>query len=78
MKESEFWLLMDDEFGTAYAGYLSKSLHLTSLKGHTAVSALAAGISPRLVWNAVCDQQEVPESRRLGVDRGKKSGDAIS
>ncbi|MBT2514244.1 DUF3046 domain-containing protein [Arthrobacter sp. ISL-30] len=68
MRISDFWRLMDDEFGTGYSRVLSSSLVLAGVRGRTADEALAAGVNPRDVWLAICDVQDVPESRRLGRD----------
>ena len=32
----------------------------------TAVEALDAGEEPRVVWNVLCDQMNIPDSRRWG------------
>ncbi|MCA4134647.1 DUF3046 domain-containing protein [Arthrobacter sp. M4] len=68
MRISDFWRLMDDEFGTGYSRVLAKSLVLTRVGGRTAQEALAAGVDAKDVWLAVCDIQDVPEERRLGRD----------
>ncbi|MHC6220260.1 DUF3046 domain-containing protein [Arthrobacter sp. MMS24-S77] len=68
MRISDFWRLMDDEFGAGYSRVLSSSLVLAGVGGRTANDALAAGYSPRDVWLAVCDVQDVPPERRLGKD----------
>jgi hypothetical protein len=65
---SDFWRLMDDEFGAGYSRVLGGSLVLAGVGGRTANQALAAGVSPRDIWLAVCDVQDVPEERRLGRD----------
>ena len=67
MRESRFWGLMEDEFGATYAHVLADQLVITPFQ-LTAREALGAGISTREVWEAVCDQQDVPEERRLGRD----------
>jgi hypothetical protein len=59
---------MDDEFGAGYSRVLSSSLVLAGVGNRTADQALAAGVSPRQVWFAVCDVQDVPPERRLGRD----------
>jgi len=59
---------MDDEFGAGYSRVLSSTLVLAGVGGRTADQALAAGLSPRHVWLAVCDVQDVPPERRLGRD----------
>ncbi|MFB9818270.1 MULTISPECIES: DUF3046 domain-containing protein [Arthrobacter] len=68
MRISDFWRLMDDEFGAGYSRVLSSSLVLAGVGGRTANDALAAGYSPRDVWLALCDVQDVPPERRLGRD----------
>ncbi|MBE0011667.1 MULTISPECIES: DUF3046 domain-containing protein [unclassified Arthrobacter] len=68
MRTSAFWRLMDDEFGGGYSRTLARTIVLADLGGRTPEEALAAGISPREVWMAVCDLQDVPQERRLGRD----------
>lgn len=58
---------MEDEFGKHYAHVLADSLVL-SMYQQTAREAIESGVAPRDVWEAVCQQQEVPEARRLGRD----------
>ena len=38
------------------------------LANMTVVEALDAGEEPRVVWNVLCDQMEVPDSKRWGHD----------
>lgn len=66
MRLSHFWILMDDEFGSAYADTLARDHVLGALGGCTAQQALDSGEPPRAVWAALCDDFDVPESRRLG------------
>ncbi len=68
MRISDFWRLMDDEFGAGYSRVLSSSLVLAGVGGRTADQALRAGVPPRQVWLALCDVQDVPPERRLGRD----------
>ncbi|WP_125611164.1 DUF3046 domain-containing protein [Specibacter cremeus] len=68
MRVSDFWRLMDDEFGSGYAHVLARELVLRGVGGHTAEAALRAGYDPREVWLEVCEVQDVPQSRRLGRD----------
>lgn len=65
---SQFWQLMDAEFGSAYAHSLASHQRLTALDGATADEAIEAGVPHRQVWLALCEQMDVPESRRLGPD----------
>jgi hypothetical protein len=64
---SEFWLAMADEFGEAYARVLAHDLVLAAVGGLTAEQAIAAGVAPRQIWLALCEVQDVPLSRRVGV-----------
>ncbi|MBB5511630.1 hypothetical protein HD598_000317 [Neomicrococcus aestuarii] len=74
MRVSNFWTLMEDEFGSGYAYVLANQLALTSLGGRTVNEALADHFEPREVWGAVCDAQDVPAERRLGKDVAPASG----
>ncbi len=67
MRESRFRELLTGEFGAAYAGSVARSHSIRALGG-TADDLLAAGTSPRLVWEALCDDFDVPPERRLGRD----------
>lgn len=67
MRESRFWTLMEDEFGKTYAHVLADQLVISKYQ-LTAKQALSSGIATRDVWESVCAQQDVPESRWLGRD----------
>ncbi len=66
MRLSEFWIAMDDEFGS-YGRVLAHDVVLGDLGGLTAEQAIAAGVPMRSIWLALCEVQDVPESRRYGV-----------
>lgn len=68
MRRSEFDRAVSDEFG-ARGAYLVTDLVLSAVGGRTAVDALAAGVPPRDVWLALCEETDVPPSRRYGVGR---------
>lgn len=68
MRRSDFWRLMDDEFGERYSRTLARDLVVGTLGDRTASEALGAGIDPRQVWEAVCSVQDVPRERWLGRD----------
>jgi hypothetical protein len=68
VRHSEFWQLLDDEFGPAYARTVARDVVVDVLGGRTAEQALAAGARPREVWLALCDAMEVPAERRWGRD----------
>lgn len=75
MRLSDFWRLMDDEFGAAYARSLARYHVLGALGNRTPMQALEAGIEPREAWLALCVDLDVPVERRLGReprDPGKK------
>lgn len=74
MKHSEFWRLMDDEFGAAYARSVASDQHLSALGSRTPSEALDAGVAVRDIWLAVCDAMEVPDQRRVGkVEQSRRS-----
>lgn len=56
-----------DEFGEGYGAVVTRDLVLRVLGGKTAEEALAAGIAPRDVWLALCEETDVPPERRYGV-----------
>jgi len=67
MRLSEFWRAVGDEFGDAYGRVLTHDLVLGSVGGRTAEQALKAGVPARAVWLALCEANDVPDSRRFGV-----------
>lgn len=66
MREREFWELLEEVFGRSYGRALSRDQGLVALNGMTVVEALAAGEEPRVVWNVLCDQMDVPDAKRWG------------
>ena len=74
MRVSDFWNRMDEEFGRAYAGSLSKSLVLAALDDWTVVEAVERGANLRQVWHAVCDAMDVPATRRGFEPRPDRQG----
>lgn len=60
MRLSEFWALMEQEFGKGYAAIVARSHVLGALDGRTASQALEDGAPPRQVWRAVCADLDVP------------------
>ncbi|WP_432534543.1 DUF3046 domain-containing protein [Kineococcus arenarius] len=69
MRVSEFWTLVEDEFGSAYGRSLAHDQVLLALQDRTPLQALDAGVEPKAVWLALCDAMDVPPERRLGRDR---------
>lgn len=73
MRLSEFWQLMDQEFGPAYARTLAAGHALHALGDRTVLRAIEDGVSVRTVWTTLCDDLQVPEERRFIADRKKRS-----
>lgn len=69
VRVSEFWTLVDDEFGTAYGRSLAADHVLLVLGDRTAREALDGGVEPKEIWLALCEAMDVPVERRLGRDR---------
>lgn len=59
---------MEGEFGEGYAHTLARGHVVHALGDRTAAAALEDGASPRAVWEAVCEDMQVPPERRLGRD----------
>jgi hypothetical protein len=55
---------MEQAFGAGYAKSLAADLVVGALGSRTADEALAAGVSPRQVWDALCDAMEVDDAVR--------------
>ncbi len=68
MREREFWQLLEEVFGRSYGRALAHDQGLTKLGGATVVEALERGEEPRVVWNVLCDQMDIPDSKRWGKD----------
>lgn len=68
MRVSHLRALMAAEFGTGYADSVARDQVLTSLDGRTADEALAAGVPPVRVWQALCEAMDIPPHRQLGAD----------
>ena len=64
MRLTAFWDRMRAQFGDVYAESVAKDHVLAALGGRTVSQALADGIDAKIVWRAVCDAFNVPESRR--------------
>ena len=62
MRLTEFWERMRAQFGDAYAESVAKDYVLSTLGGRTVNMALADGEDAKVVWRAVCETFNVPES----------------
>lgn len=71
MKVSEFWRSMEEQFGRGYAPVVASQTVLDAADNRTADEALAAGMPPLAVWQAVCRQHDLPDSAWLGTDPGE-------
>lgn len=69
MRQSEFDRAIEDEFGRVYGMSLLRDLVLGGLGDRTGKEALQAGVPPREVWFALCQQMDVPTSRWHGAGR---------
>jgi hypothetical protein len=61
---TEFWERMRAQFGDTYAESVAKDYVLSSLAGRTVNKALADGEDAKVVWRAVTETFNVPESLR--------------
>ncbi|TRW45032.1 DUF3046 domain-containing protein [Georgenia yuyongxinii] len=75
MKHSEFWQVVEEAFGAGYGRSLAADLVLTGVGGRTAAQALDAGVAPREVWAALCDEMEVDDATRWRHRRDPKERD---
>ncbi len=66
MRHSTFWELLTDEFGSGYAASLARDHVFGALGGRTAQEALAGGIPPRQVWEAIIADFDIPPERHFG------------
>ncbi|MBW3086480.1 hypothetical protein KEM60_02701 [Austwickia sp. TVS 96-490-7B] len=74
MRLMEFWRLMEEEFGRGRARMVADHQALSELGSMTASEALAAGVAPRQIWEAVCVAMAVPPERQWGRDRPVRRG----
>ncbi|NIZ92943.1 DUF3046 domain-containing protein [Kineococcus rubinsiae] len=72
MRVSEFWTLVDEEFGSAYGRSLAADHVLLALGDRTPDAALDAGEDPKVIWLALCEALDVPPERRLGRDKAAR------
>ena len=64
MRLTAFWDRMRAQFGEAYAQSVAKDFVFDKLGGRTIDRALAEGEDAKMVWRAVCDTFNVPETLR--------------
>lgn len=68
MRLSEFWALMEQEFGGPYGRSLADSHVIHALEDRTAVEAIESGLPVRRVWLALCDDLQIAQERRHLAD----------
>jgi len=66
VRMSEFWSLVDEEFGRARGRTLVRDHVVGGLRHRTPQQALDDGEDPRSVWLALCVDLEVPPERHWG------------
>ncbi len=71
MRLSEFWALLEQEFGGPYGRSLASTHAIHAIGDRTAVEAIESGEPVRRVWLALCDDLQIPEERRLPADRSE-------
>jgi Protein of unknown function (DUF3046) len=59
-----FWDRMNSQFGEDYAASVAKDYVLADLGGRTVSQALADGEDVKVIWKAVCEAFDVPDSLR--------------
>ena len=64
MRFTEFWGRMEAALGSSYAAVWASQQVLADLGGRTVDQALAAGEPPKVVWRAVAERLELPETLR--------------
>lgn len=62
MRLTEFWDLMEAQFGDVYARSVARDYVFGGLGGRTVERALADGLDAKVIWRAVCDAFQVPEN----------------
>lgn len=67
MRMTEYSQLLAEVFGEAEGKWISHS-HVLPRGGATPDELIEAGADPREVWEQLCEEFDVPESRRWGVD----------
>jgi Protein of unknown function (DUF3046) len=63
MRLTDFWDRMETQFGPAYARSVASDFRLPTLAA-TVDEAIADGVDTKLIWRAVCDAFELPNTVR--------------
>lgn len=76
MRLSDFWRMVDEEFGPGYGRLLVDSQVLGEIGHRTAAQGIEDGVPVRQVWVALCMEMDVPKDRWLGRDLPIREGAA--
>lgn len=68
MRLTEFHQLVEDEFGADRAQWIIQT-QVVGGTGMTSEELIESGVDPRRAWEGLCDAFDIPEERRLGIDR---------
>jgi len=64
VKHSELQAAVTQTFGSAYGRTLMADLVLVALQGRTPDEAVAEGIAPQRIWDAMCREMELSDDVR--------------
>jgi hypothetical protein len=59
-----FWDRMNGQFGENYASSVAQDYVLAGIGGRTVTQALADGVDVKIIWRAVCEAFDVPDTLR--------------
>lgn len=63
MRLTEFWRRMDKRFGPTYARSVAADYRLPKI-GATVDEAIANGVDTKAIWDALCDEFDIPGQLR--------------
>ena len=64
MRLQDFWARMTGHFGSMRAHSVARDHVFAALGGRSAVEAIEAGVPVRRVWQAICEEYDVPAKER--------------
>ena len=64
MRLQEFWSRLETQFGSMRAQSVARDHVFAALGSRTAVDAIEAGLPVRRVWQAICEEYDVPPRDR--------------
>jgi Protein of unknown function (DUF3046) len=59
-----FWDRMNSQFGENYAASVAQDFVLAGIGGRTVTQALSEGVDVKVIWRAVCEAFDVPDTLR--------------